>query len=815
MDTMLQDVRHAWRGLMQSRGFTALAIATLALGIAAATTMVSLFDAVILRPLPYRDPAELVSLQELRNGVRGTTLSAHEALAWREQNRSLEGIALILYSSFNLTSGGEPVTVRAQVVSANYFDVLGTPAMLGRTFVTGEDRAGANRIAVLSERLWQQRFAADPTVVGSSISLDNSAYQIVGVMRPAGELDPDLWVPIDLPLETLRRGRHSSIALGRLKPGVTPAAAQRDLEAISRRLERELPLLNTGHGPYVVPLQEQYVGSVRRPLAVAAGAVGFVLLIACANVAHLLLTRGVARRKEIAIRAALGATRGRLVRFLLIESALLGLAGGGVGLLLAAWIIDFLPAITAVDIPRLDEIAVNWRVVALSVMISLAAGTLCGLAPSLRGSGGVPADWLGDRTDGAAAAPTRISSVLALSEIALALVLLVGAALMLQSLMRLGRVDPGFNPENVLVLPVALHGTRYARPDQQMMAFGDLSARLSAVPGTRAAGAINLLPLVPGDNRIAFDIDGRPPAPPGGELRASLRVVTDDYFRAMQIPLRRGRLFSVADERRALPLIRWAEQQPLPRNFDDPQPPPVALINETMGRRFWPGEDPIGRRIRLLFSPPITIVGIVGDVHHSSLKEDPAPEIYLSHRQEPQNTMTLLVRTADDPLEIAGTLRGQVRGMDKDLPVSGVRSMDDILSASLGRPRFETVLLGAFSGLALLLATIGVYGVTSYAVGWRTREIGIRAALGATRTDVLKLVLGRSITVTALGIAIGIGGALGLTRLLERLLFGIQPTDLRTFVGVAIVLAAISLCASYIPARRALSIDPLTALRME
>jgi putative ABC transport system permease protein len=815
MRTVLQDVRQAWRGLRQTRGFTAMAVATLALGIAAATTMVSLLEAVILKPLPFREPGRLVSLQESRNGVPVTTLSAHEVLAWRDQSRSFDGIAAYLYATFNLTSRGEPQTVRAFAVSSNYFDVLGTPATLGRTFTTGEDRAGANRIAVLSERLWRQRFAADPSVVGTSIVLDNTAHRIVGVMRPAGELDPDLWVPVDLPLETLRRGRHSTAALGRLRQGITPETALRDLEIISQRLERELPGLNTGHGPRVVPLHEDLVGGVRRPLAVAAGAVGFVLLIACANVAHLLLTRGVSRQKEIAIRAALGATRARLARFLLVESALLGLLGGGIGMLLAAWIIDLLPAVAAVDIPRLDEVSFNARVVLLSLLISLGAGTLCGLVPSLRGAGGTLADSLGDRTGSTGIGPARLSGALALSEIALALVLLVGAALMLQSFVRLGRVNPGFTAENVLTLPVALPGVRYARPDQQMKAFDDLEAGISAVQGARVTGAVSQLPLGPGDTRITFQIEGRPAARPGEELRAALRVVTDGYFRTMEIPLREGRYFSSADRRRALPLIRWAEQQPVPRDFDEPQPPPVALINETMRRRFWPGEEAVGRRIRLLLSPPITIVGIVGDVRHGGLNREPAPEIYLSHRQEPQSMMTLLVRASGDPLDLAGPVRGQIRAIDRDLPVTDIRPMADVLNASLGRSRFETLLLGAFSGVALLLAMIGIYGVTSYAVGRRTREIGIRAALGATRLDVLRLVLGRSFTLTALGVAIGLAGALGLTRLLERLLFAIEPTDPWTFTVVALVLSAISLIASYIPARRALAIDPLEALKVE
>ena len=815
MQNVVQDIRHAWRGLAQTPGFSAMAVATLGLGIAACTAIFSLLDAVLLRPLPYRDPDRLVAVHERLNGVPGLNLSAHEVAAWREQTDVFDGIAGYMFSALNLTGGGDPRMVRAFTVTANFFDVLGSSAAVGRTFLSGEDRNGANRIAILSDRLWQQRFGGQPSAVGASILLDNEAHRVVGVMPPAGALDPDLWVPIDLPAETRRMGRHGMRVIARMKAGVSVERAENDVVVISKRLEDQMPFMNTGHSALVVPLHRTIVGGARRPLLVIAGAVGFVLLIACANVAHLLLTRGVGRQKEIAIRAALGASRGRLIRFLLIESLVLGLVGGATGVLLATWIVDLLPAITAVDIPRLAEASMNGRVLLLCLGVSLLTGIVCGVMPAVRGSRATLTAPLGDAARGTSASTTRLSNMLALSEVALATVLLVGSALMIQSFVRLARVDPGFNPRNALAVPVSLPGARYAAPEQRIRAFEELNTRLAALDGVRAAGAISQLPLTGFDNRAVFAIDGRPPTRPGEESRASLRHVAGDYFRAMEIPLRRGRLFAASDARLSVPLIRWFEQQPQPPRFDEPQPMPVAVINEAMANRFWPGEDPIGRRIRILFSPPVTIVGIVGDVRHHGLSLDPAPEIYLSHTQEPSSMLTMVVRTSGDPSQAAGAIREQIRAIDRDLPVVHMEAIEDVLTASLGRPRFDASLLGAFGGVALLLAMIGIYGVTSYAVGQRTREIGIRTALGASRRDVLRVILGRAVVVTLAGIAVGVAGSLAITGLLERLLFGIQPTDAWTFAGAAAALAGMSLLASYLPARHALAIDPLQALRME
>jgi len=812
MHTLLPDLKHALRGLKQARGFSAMAIGTLALGIAAATAVFSLIDAVLLRPLPFAAPDRLVSLHERRGAWVGP-LSAHELVAWRERNRVFEGIGTYLYSQFTMTGTGEPATVRALLVSANYFDVLGTSARLGRTFANGEDQAGANRIVILSEGFWRSRFGEDSSAIGRNLLLDNVSHRIVGIMAAKGDLDPELWVPVDWPAEARRVGRHSVYAFARLKDGVAIDAARADLVNVAAMLAKELPDDNTGHGVDVVSLRDDVVDGVERPILVAAGAVGFVLLIACANVAHLLLTRGAARRKELAIRSALGASRVRLVRYLLIESLMLSIAGGIAGALLAAWIVDLLPSITAVDVPRIGETAMNARVLTAALVFSMLTALLSGTLPALRASR-TSLDSLNDGARLTGGLPSTLSGVLALSEVALALVLLIGAALMIQTVVFLTRVNPGFNARNIASAPVSLPGPRYARPERQVGFVDDLLARLRNTPQVVAVGAVSHVPLTPGDNRMGFDIEGRPAAR-GEERRASMRVVAGDYFRVMEIPIVRGRAFTPADARRALPLIRWFEQQPLPPAFDEPQPRPVALINETMARQFWPGEDPVGRRLRLLFSPWIEIVGIVGDVRHAALSRSPIAEIYLSHQQEPQTGMTLLVKTSGDPAAISPELRAGIRGMDANLPLPAVTAMQDVVRSSIGRPRFDALLLATFGGVALLLSAIGIYGVTSYAVTQRTREIGIRAALGATRSNVLGFVLGRAVRLTMVGIGAGLLGALALTRVLTRLLYGVRPTDTVTFIVVAGMLLAVTLVASYIPARRALSIDPLRALRTE
>ncbi|HEX2453435.1 MAG TPA: ABC transporter permease [Vicinamibacterales bacterium] len=812
---VIQDLRYGLRALIRTPSVTAVAILTLTIGIGANTAAFSVIDAVLLRPLPFADAARLMRVHERRESDYGH-VSGHEFAAWRDRNGTFDGLVAYEFGGANLTGAGDPQALQTLLVSARFFDVLGMHAIMGRGFVVGEDQRGANHVAVLSHRLWQRSFGSNPAIVGAVIRLDNEPYSVVGVMPPASDLDPDLWVPMDLPQELRRVGRHSLNVIGRLKPDKTPSEARADLAVISRNLEREMPDMNTGHGVEVVPLYDDIVGDARRPVLVAFGAVAFVLLIACANVAHLLLTRAAAREREVAVRTALGATRGDLIRQFLVESLLLACAGGALGVLLAAWIVDLLPAIKAIEIPRLADTRIDLRVLGVSTFLTCLTGVLCGILPALRSTAPQLQTRLND--GGRQQSPPgvgRLASALVVSEVALALMLLIGASLLTQSLIRLVRVEPGFTARDVLVIPVALPGQRYPQPQQRIAAFEDLIGRIRALPGVRAAGATTHLPLAGADNRTAYSIVGSPPPPAGQAPVASIHEVSADYFTAMKIPLVRGRFFSANDARVALPLIRWFEQQPPPPRYDESQPLPVAVVSETMARQSWPGQDPIGRQVQILFSPPITVVGVVGDVRHRGLRLAAPAEIYLPHVQEPQWLMTLVVSIAGDPAGLAAAVREQIRSVDRDLPVAQMQPMEDVLRDSIGGQRFDAFLLGTIGVVGVALALLGIYGVMSYSVARRTREIGIRTALGARTRDVLALVLGRAMNLTALGLALGLAGSFALTRLLETLLFEITPTDVMTFTVVSMLLGAVALGAGYLPARRALRVDPSVALRPE
>ena len=819
METLWQDLRQGARSLGRTPGFTLLAVVTLALGIGANSAIFSLVNAVLLTPLPFHDPASLVVILERRTdapaNAADNNVSAHEYLAWSAQgSHVLEGAALYMYDEFNLTGGGDPERLIALSVTAGFFDVLGVRATTGRTFLAGEDDAGAERLAVLSDRVFKRRFGADSSVVGRSITLDDLPYRVVGVAPPSGDLDPDLWVPIDLPAEAQRVGRHSSTVFARLKPGVTAGVAQRELGVVAAGLVEQYGPGQATHGVRVVSMTAAVLGDVRRPLLVALGAVAFVLLIASANVAHLLLTRATARRQELAVRAALGAGRRRILGHVLAESVLLSLAGGALGLFVAVWLAELLPSLSAVRIPRLAEARVDFTVVTATFLVSLLTGVASGLLPAWRASRPDLRAWLSDGLRATPSLGRRIADSLVVSEIALALVLLVGAGLLLKSFARLTRVDPGFDPANVLMLTITLPERRYPGAHMQRAAFETIMERLSALPGVRHVGATTQAPLVECCDAYPITVEGRAAAP-GEEIGALYRSTSPDYFRVMNIPLRSGRLFSAADARLALPLIRYWPQQPAYENFDEPQPAPVGIINETMARRYWPDQDPVGKRFRLLFSPWITVVGVVGDVRHTSLSAATRPEAFLSSQQEPRAYMTIMVKTSGDPLLLAAAVRERIRSFDADLPVGEIRTVDQAVHDSLGRPRFNATLLSALAGLALVLALVGIYGVISYSVAQRTHEIGLRTALGADAADVVRLILGRFMTLTVAGLAIGLTGALALTRLLDTLLFQVTPTDPATFALLTVLLAAVALLASYLPTRRALRVDPLEALRAQ
>jgi putative ABC transport system permease protein len=815
MEILLNDIRYGFRSLLKRPGFTAIALITLALGIGANTAIFSVVNAVLLRPLPFKEPERLVAVWERRenSGRANLPLSGHEYAAFRERSKSFDALTMIQPDALNLTGREDPTIVTVGHVSVEYFDVVGVPPLVGRTFLPGEDESGGGKVAVLGEKLWNQRFGSDPSVINQTVTLSDENYTVVGVM-PTLELMPDVMLPIDMRGEVRKVGKHSHQVLGRLKTGVTKEQAESELAYVAKQLEQEFAGANNGHGVTTVALHAAVTEDSYLALVTLFGAVGFVLLIACANVANLLLTRAAIRRKEMAIRAALGAGRWRLIRQTLTESLLLALLGGGLGLLIAVWLVELVGKITAVNLPRLDQVNIDSRVLLAAVGFSLLTGLLTGIAPALRNSEPRLIKWINEGARGSGGASRRrISSALVVIEVALAVVLLVGSGLMLKSFVQLVQVDPGFEPQQVLRLDLSLPVLRYKEPRQQIAFYEDLMTRLKSLPGVESVGATTQTPLSPRDNWTAFTIDGRP-APAGALQQAATRAVSNDYFQALRIPLRKGRSFTNADARLALPLIRWFEQQPYPEHFNESQAMPAVIINETMARLYWPNQDPLGQRLKIVESPWLTVIGVVGDVRHTGLAAPPNPEIYLSQLQEPQSSLALMIRTTGDPLQLAAAAREQVKAMDTDQPLI-ITTMDEIFAASVGEQRFNTMLLGAFAALALTLAMIGVFGVINYSVAQRTHEIGIRIALGAQRGSIFKLVVGQGLVLAIIGISLGSVGAFALTRLIRGLLFGVSPTDATTFVTVGVLTTVVAVLACYLPALRATKVDPLVALRYE
>jgi putative ABC transport system permease protein len=814
---MLHDLRHALRGLLRTPGFTTVAVLTLALGIGANTAVFTLARAVFSSPLPFADADRLVSLFERRSSSRDANipLSGHEYVAWKEDNQVFERIALFRGERLNLTGTGEPEAIDAVRVSSGYLPLLRLRPALGRAFAEGEDANGRDRVAILSDRFWRRRFAADETILGRHITLDDQTFSVIGVLAPLpSSLTPDVLLPIDMPELIRAVGRHNLNVIARLRPGVTIERAQSDMDTIAARVAREMPNQNTGHAVTVVPLRDNLVGEFRPASLLMIAAVGFVLLIGCANVANLLLARGANRQKEIAIRTALGAGRARVVRQLVVESLVLAALSGAAGLLMSAWIMDLVPKVSTVDIPLIETARLGWFGLSLAAGISLFTGLAAGLVPAMRSSRVRPG-WLreGNRMSDDRGRQ-RLRTALVASEVGLTLILLVGAGLMINSFMRLVAVNPGFHSAGILVVPVDLPGSRYPEAHQRRAFYDRLIAGVEGITGVEAAGAVSHLPLGGADNWMIFAIDGRPAPAPGQELYAPFRVATPHYFATLGIPLRHGRFFSDGDARQSVPVIRWYPQQPQPAGFDKPQAAPVAIVSETAAGQFWPGEDPIGKRIRVLFSPDITIVGVVGDVKHNGLNLPSYPHIYLSHNQEPWNSVSLVVKTAVPPMQLAAAIRGRIRAVDALLPIT-VRTMDDVLAASTGRPRLYAAVTGVFGLVALALSIVGIFGVVSYVAAQRTREIGLRMALGAQRREILGLVVGQGMRPIVAGIGAGIVGAIGVTRFIAKLLFGVAPLDPVTFGVVIALLMAVGLIACWIPARRATQVDPLTALRAE
>jgi putative ABC transport system permease protein len=804
MENLIKDIRYAFRATLKRPGFSLIAIITLALGIGANSAIFSVVNGVLWRPLPYPRPQQLVMAwtdHQARGGPAQEWFSPPEIEDWRAQNKTLSQFSGLNNWIPTLTGREEPESLVGAAVSYDMFNLLSVAPARGRTFVAEEDRPNAPGVAILSDELWRTRFNSDSNIVGKSISLSQTNYQVIGVM-PAGFQFPiipgvQIWRTLRPTLNpSCARGCIVLRAIGRLKDGVTIEQAQADVSTIASRLAAQYPDTNSKVGASLVPLQEQLVGSIKRPLLVLLGAVGFVLLIACANVANLLLARAATREREMALRAALGASRIRVIRQLLTESSLLAFAGAVTGLGLAYWLLRLLVSLSPPGTPGLDQIAIDRFVLGFTVLIAAVTGIVFGLAPalqlskidlnrSLKDTGkGTPGGTRGGRLRGA----------LVIAEMALALLLLIGSGLLLKSFMLLQRVDPGFNPDHVLTLRLILNRTAYPETPQIVNFYGQLLDRVRGTPGVQSAAAISTLPLSGNQTDTNFLIEGHPPPPPNQEPSAWFNSVSPDYFQTMQLRLVKGRSFSETD----------TEKSPL-----------VAVISETMARKFFPNEDPLGKRIGRGPDRWREIVGVVGDVKHFSLDGATPPTMYFPMRQQPARGMNLVVRTSGDPLSMAPTLRQQVWAGDRNLAIGNLGAMKDLVASSITQQKFILTLLACFAGLALLLAAVGIYGVMSYAVTQRTHEIGIRMALGARVVDVLRLVFQQGLVLTVTGVATGMALAFALTRLMKSLLFNVTPTDAMTFAVVAGALVAVALLACLIPARRATKVDPLIALRYE
>ena len=807
MKTLLQDLRYGLRVLWKTPGFTAVAVLALALGIGANTAIFSVVNGVLLRPLPFAEPERLVMvwMDNRVLGLREDLNSYPNYVAWRDESQAFEHLAAFTSTSPTLTSErGEPERLQGVSATANFFGVLRAQPALGRLFTAEEEAEGKDAVVVIGHGLWRRRFGGQPGIVGQQITLNGRGRTVVGVM-PQGFRFPgeaEVWVPL-APTASMRAQRQSFwlSMVGRLRPGATVERAQAELSAVAARMEKEFPDSNQGFGAYVVSLHQQVVGRVSTALWVLLGAVGFVLLIACANVANLLLARAAAREREIAIRRALGAGRARLVRQFLTESVLLSLVGGGVGLLLAFWGVDALIALGPSDLPRLDQVGMDGRVLLWTVGISVATGLLFGLAPALQASQADLNESLkeGGRGGGEGARGRRVRNALVVAEVALALVLLAGAGLMIKSFLRLQEVNLGFNPERVLSMRVQLSGTNYRESARAVAFYEQLIERIEATPGVQAAAAIGTVFLSSTPNSAWFSVEGRPAPPPNERIEVPIDPVTPNYFQAMGVPLLKGRAFDARDREGA---------------------PEVAIVNETFARRFFPGEEVLGKRFK--FGPPesedpwMTIVGVVGDTRRTGFDTAVRPETYLPHAQSPSRGMMLVVRsTAADPSALANAVRGAVASLDREVPVFQVRTMDELLSGLMAQRRLNMLLLAIFAGVALLLAAVGIFGVMNYAVSQRTHEIGLRMALGAQARDILKMVVGQGMALVLAGLVLGLAGALALTRLMSSMLYGVSATDPATYAGIAVLLMAVAFLACYLPARRATKVDPMVALRYE
>jgi predicted permease len=812
MDSLIKDIRYGVRGLLKRPGFTAIAVVTLALGIGANTAIFSLVNAVLLRPLPYGNAERLVMVWEDASfaGFPKNTPAPANFVDWRSQNQSFEGMAAFETQSFNLTGQGEPEKLESNGVTANFFSLLGVQPMLGRGFVPEDDNPQGSKVAVVSYELWQRVLGGEASIIGKDILLNGEKYTVVGV-TPAGfqflDQEVNLWVPAAFSAEELsNRGGHYLTVFARMKLGVALSQAQADIRAITQRIAHDHPDSAGRLGSNVVPLRDELAGDVRRPLIILLGAVGFVLLIACANIASLLLSRTAARRKEIALRAALGAGRARIARQLLTESIVLAGAGGVLGMFCAFWSFAFLRQLIPEGMTLATRLNLDWQVLAFTLVISFATGIFFGLVPALQASRLNLNEALkqGSGRGGIGPGSSRLRNVLVSSEVALALVLLIGASLLLKTFFSLRHQYSALAGANVLTLRTQLPRSKYTDASKRAVFYSQVLDRVQTLPGVISAGYSTTIPLVWKGGTSGFWPEGQNYAQAkasGLSFDSNHRQISAGYLRTMGIPILRGRSFAEADNE---------------------QSQPVAIVNETMARQYWPGADALGKRFKVGDPdeplPWITIVGVAGDIHQMGPEVPVKAEMYFPYRQETVHFYAprdLVVRTSGDPLSIAGAVRREIRAVDADQPVANVRSLDEVLSKEIAPRRIAMTLLMTFAGLALVLASIGIYGVLSYFVTQSTPEIGVRLALGASQADVLKLVVGRGMRLALAGLAVGLAAALLLTRLMASLLFGVSATDATSFVAVSVLLIVVALLACYIPARRATKVDPLVALRYE
>jgi putative ABC transport system permease protein len=818
METLIKDIRYGVRGLLKRPGFTAVAIITLALGIGANTAIFSVVNAVVLRPLPYAEPERLMTLWETMPGSDQRSVAPGNFVDWRTQNKTFLDLAATFYANFNLTSDGEPDRIDGATITSNFMSVLGASAQLGRTFQPDDDEHQDRSLVLISDGLWRRRFGADQNVVGRTITIDETSHTIVGVMGRGFQFPErsELWVlgrnrgavPTSLISQAPKndwiheRDAHFIRVIGRLKPGVTLSQAQSDIAGIANRLEQEFPQTNGGLGSSIVPLHTQVVGEVRGVLFILLGAVGFVLLIACTNVANLMLARATQRDREIAIRTAVGASRLRLVRQLLTESLLLSLVGGLAGLLVSLWAVGLFIKLSPGDIPRLNEASVDLRLLGFTLLVSLLTGVGFGLLPAFQATrtnlntalkeGGTKSSE-GRQRRGA-------RNILVVTEIALAQVLLVGAALLAISYVRVTQINPGFNPDRVLTAKIAPSAKKYPDSRSRSTFYATVLEHLQTLPGVESAGMVMSLPLTGSSMNRGFRVEGRPAPKADENVTMDFQIVSPGYFSTLEIPVKHGRGLTDTD-------TGTSER--------------VIVINSAMARQYWPNEDPVGKRLAIGESAKDTswrtIVGVVADNRHASLSEMPVPTAFISYRQDLESwpRMGFVIKAKTDAASLTSAVKKELAAIDRSQPVYAVEPMEKLLQTSVAQRRFIMLLLGSLSAIALALAMVGVYGVISFSVSGRTQEIGIRMALGARAADVLRMVLGQAMRVTLVGIVIGLGAAFALTRLLSSLLFEVSPTDLRTFSIVAALLGAVALFACYIPARRATKVDPLVALRYE